>query len=169
MVKKHKHHIIPRHAGGTDDPSNIVELTTEEHAEAHRKLYEEHGRWQDKIAWKVLSHQITAEEGTLLAATLGHTPESYQKTAAGLRGRVRTAEHRRNLSIAKRKNPKRWTDAEKAHFAETSRNVGPECRKARSEKMSKKIWVTNGVESKRVEVIPEGYWRGRLKNPQATI
>lgn len=24
---KHKHHIIPKHAGGTDDASNIVELT----------------------------------------------------------------------------------------------------------------------------------------------
>ena len=24
-ILKHKHHIIPRHAGGTDDPSNIVE------------------------------------------------------------------------------------------------------------------------------------------------
>ena len=37
---KHKHHVIPRYAGGTNDPSNIVELTPEEHAEAHRKLYE---------------------------------------------------------------------------------------------------------------------------------
>ena len=24
---KHKHHIIPKHKGGTDDPSNLVELT----------------------------------------------------------------------------------------------------------------------------------------------
>jgi hypothetical protein len=45
---KHKHHIIPRHAGGTDDPSNLVELSIEEHAEAHRVLYEKYDRWQDK-------------------------------------------------------------------------------------------------------------------------
>jgi hypothetical protein len=31
----HKHHIIPKHAGGTNDPSNLVELTIEQHAEAH--------------------------------------------------------------------------------------------------------------------------------------
>jgi predicted molibdopterin-dependent oxidoreductase YjgC len=31
---KHKHHIIPKHMGGTDDESNIIELTIEEHAEA---------------------------------------------------------------------------------------------------------------------------------------
>ena len=34
----HNHHIVPRHAGGTDDPSNIIKLTVSEHAEAHLKL-----------------------------------------------------------------------------------------------------------------------------------
>ena len=48
--------------GGTDDPSNLVELTIEEHAEAHRKLYEEHGMEEDKIAWMGLSGQIGKEE-----------------------------------------------------------------------------------------------------------
>ena len=43
----HNQHIIPRHAGGTDDPDNIARLTVSEHAEAHCKLYEEYGRWQD--------------------------------------------------------------------------------------------------------------------------
>jgi hypothetical protein len=59
---KHKHHIIPRHMGGTDDPSNLVELTPEEHAEAHRKLYEEHGQWQDYVAWQGLAKLATKEE-----------------------------------------------------------------------------------------------------------
>ena len=58
----HKHHIIPKHMGGTDDPSNIVELTVEEHAEAHRVLYEKYGRWQDELAWKGLSGMIGKEE-----------------------------------------------------------------------------------------------------------
>jgi len=59
---KHIHHIIPKHMGGTDDPSNLVELTIEEHAEAHKKLYEEYGREEDKIAWMGLSGQIGKEE-----------------------------------------------------------------------------------------------------------
>jgi len=50
----HKHHIIPRHMGGSDNSENLIELSITEHAEAHRKLYEEHGRWQDKIAWQGL-------------------------------------------------------------------------------------------------------------------
>jgi hypothetical protein len=51
----HKHHIIPRHMGGSDDPTNLVELTPAEHAEAHRLLYEQHGHWQDYVAWQGLA------------------------------------------------------------------------------------------------------------------
>ena len=61
-MKTHKHHIIPRHVGGTDDPSNLIELSIEEHAEAHRILYEVHGRWQDRVAWLSLSGIMKDEE-----------------------------------------------------------------------------------------------------------
>lgn len=59
---KHKHHIIPKHMGGTDDPDNLVELTIEEHSEAHRLLYEKYGKVEDYWAWKGLSGQIGKEE-----------------------------------------------------------------------------------------------------------
>ena len=51
----HKHHIVPRHMDGSDDPSNLIELTPAEHAEAHRLLYEQHGHWQDYVAWQGLA------------------------------------------------------------------------------------------------------------------
>ena len=63
---KHKHHIIPRHAGGTNDPSNIISLSVEEHAEAHRVLFEKYGKWQDKIAADMLSGQIHTDEARRL-------------------------------------------------------------------------------------------------------
>ena len=59
---KNIHHIIPKHMGGTDDPSNLIELTVEEHAEAHRLLYEQHGHWQDYCAWQALSGRMGQEE-----------------------------------------------------------------------------------------------------------
>ena len=59
---KHTHHIIPRHAGGSDDPSNLVELTITEHAEAHKKLYEEYGKDEDRLAWLGLAGMIDKEE-----------------------------------------------------------------------------------------------------------
>ena len=58
----HWHHIVPLHAGGTDDPSNLKQITLEEHAEAHRILFERNGCWQDWCAWKGLSSAIGQEE-----------------------------------------------------------------------------------------------------------
>jgi len=58
----HMHHIIPRHAGGTNDPSNLVKLSVEEHAEAHKKLWEQYGRKEDWIAWKGLSGTLPKEK-----------------------------------------------------------------------------------------------------------
>jgi hypothetical protein len=41
--------------GGSDEPSNLIELSIEEHAIAHMKLFEKYGKIEDKIAWKALS------------------------------------------------------------------------------------------------------------------
>lgn len=48
--------------GGSDDPENLIELSIEEHAEAHRILYEKYGKVEDYWAWKGLSGQIGKEE-----------------------------------------------------------------------------------------------------------
>ena len=38
--------------GGSNDVSNIIELTIEDHADVHKKLYDEHGNWQDyPVEW----------------------------------------------------------------------------------------------------------------------
>ena len=70
---KHKHHIIPKHMGGSDDPSNLIELSIEEHAEAHRLLYEQYGKLQDKLAWLGLSKMISSAD---IIAELLRAPRS---------------------------------------------------------------------------------------------
>jgi hypothetical protein len=55
--------------GGSDDISNLVELTVEEHAEAHRVLFEQHGKWQDYCAWQSLTGTITSEQARRMAAS----------------------------------------------------------------------------------------------------
>ena len=78
---KHTHHIIPRYMGGTDDPDNLIELTIEEHAAAHQKLYEQYGHWQDYVAWKGLLKLITEEERMeiMYAARRGSGNHMYGK------------------------------------------------------------------------------------------
>lgn len=87
---KHKHHIIPRHAGGTDDPENIIELSVKEHADAHRILFEEHGRWQDKLAWEALSGLIGKEEITRRAQSQGQLNRSAESKKQGALAAART-------------------------------------------------------------------------------
>ena len=67
----HVHHIIPKHAGGNDEPSNLITLTVEEHAHAHKLLYEKYGRKEDEIAWKALSGQASKKEIVAMGLRLG--------------------------------------------------------------------------------------------------
>lgn len=59
---KHRHHIVPLHEGGQNDENNIVELSIEEHAEAHKILWEKNHKWQDYLAWQGLANLMTKEE-----------------------------------------------------------------------------------------------------------
>lgn len=52
--------------GGTDEPSNLIKLTVEEHAEAHRLLFEQYGNKFDYIAYMALSNQIGFEEANYM-------------------------------------------------------------------------------------------------------
>ena len=92
---KHKHHIVPRHMGGSDDPSNLIELTVEEHADAHRKLWEQYSNIKDYCAWKGLSGQIGKEEIVrLLMDPTGrvHTEETKQKMSEAHKGKPKHTE-----------------------------------------------------------------------------
>lgn len=53
------HHIIPRHSGGLDDASNLVRLSHRYHILAHYILYRWKHQLGDKIAYKMMSGQIT--------------------------------------------------------------------------------------------------------------
>ena len=104
----HKHHIIPKHAGGTDHPDNIARLTVAEHAEAHRLLYEKYGRWQDKKAYEGLTgfkgkEQIIKEIAHLTGKmSKGRIPstETRKKISETLKGHTVSPETRAKLSEA---------------------------------------------------------------------
>lgn len=109
---KHRHHKIPKHAGGTNDPSNIEHLTLEEHAAAHEELWKTHGKIEDYCAWKGLTGLLTKKEiyqamvrqpksswfTSAPDARRTPTPERIAKMAASLRGRKLSDEHKARLS-----------------------------------------------------------------------
>jgi NUMOD3 motif len=116
VMIKHKHHIIPKHMGGTDDPNNLVELTIEEHAEAHRLLYEQHGRWQDRVAWQGLAglvgHDEILKKMNAAQRGAGHpfygksrSIETKQKISQALKGHT-VSEETRNTWSEQRKGRK---------------------------------------------------------------
>lgn len=106
----HNHHIIPKHAGGTDEPSNIVKLTVAEHAEAHRLLFETYGREWDRIAWLGLSGIVGREEVVYLANRQGgsnggrgnknvpKTEKHKQKLSESIKEKYKQPEYRKKIS-----------------------------------------------------------------------
>ena len=95
-IYTHIHHIIPRHMGGTDDPSNLIEVTVEQHALLHKQLWEDLGYQEDYIAWRCLSGQITTQEATLEAIRLAR--QRYKGTKRG----PLSEEAKSNISNAKK-------------------------------------------------------------------
>ena len=126
----HKHHIIPKHMGGTDDPSNLVSVTVEEHANLHKQLWEDLGHEEDKIAWLCLSGQISTSEATILAIKKANTGrkmffteehrqklrESRKKQKPPRLGKTTSDETRKKMSEARKL---RWKDPEyKKHMSQ---------------------------------------------------
>lgn len=82
METYHWHHIIPKHAGGTDDPSNLIRLTIPEHAEAHRLLWEQHGRPEDKLAWLMLAGKTEEAEAARIELARHIQKRRWEKSGA---------------------------------------------------------------------------------------
>lgn len=109
---EHIHHIVPKHMGGTDDITNLVELSIEEHAEAHRILWETYGKIEDKIAWQCLLGRNLSEEDRIMLAKSGfekfmNDPSKkmnwIEKLKIARSSQTITDEHRQNISIGLKK------------------------------------------------------------------
>jgi len=82
---KHIHHIIPKHMGGTDDPSNLIELTVEEHSQAHLTLYEQHRKKEDLCAYYMLSGKAQDPEFRKIYASIGGKALAKKRKELGIK------------------------------------------------------------------------------------
>lgn len=133
----HKHHIVPRYMGGTNAKENLVEVSVTQHAMYHFCNYQLWGNEEDRIAWRGLSGIISREQVV------------YELTLAA---------QKRAIELA------RTPDA-----IEKKKEKLKEIKHQQGEKNSQygKMWITNGTKkgSYRIgkdEIIPEGYWKGRV-------
>ena len=174
----HKHHIVPRHMGGTDDESNLVELTIEEHARAHWELWCMHGRWEDEVAYRSLEGQMNgydiqqevrrnAQYERWTSEARAEQRERYSGKSNPMYGKKQSEKQKEAVRIA--------NSVEKPHISENMKKLHAEgksykftsedVRKAGLASQARKPkWYTNGTENKYLGMeddVPEGYWRGR--------
>ena len=182
MTIYHWHHIVPKHAGGTDDPSNLVRLTVEEHAEAHRQLYEQYGKKEDYVAWQGLLGMIGREEIIREASKIGAKKTGQIQAENFYKGKINSAQwwftkegckKRSDLGIEslrkKYKDSGQWTWSNKTHSDETKYLMREIHKKNKHQQGSKNsqygtMWITNGEKNrkiKKVDSIPEGWYKGR--------
>ena len=143
--------------GGLDEPSNIIELTIEEHALAHKELYEKYGLLEDRLAWKGLSGQIGKEDilkeiyrqnGKRCGkANIGRIPwnkgvpmseeqkEKMRGPKTGKSGRYERTEYHRKILSDNGKKPKSEITKQKLSDAAKKQFDDPEARRAVSERM----------------------------------
>ena len=131
--------------GGSDDDDNKVELTVEEHAEAHRVLYEKHGKREDWLAWKGLTEQIGKEEIWLERSSLG---------GKKMKGYKKSETHIKNLSIAQ--TGKKQTEETKMKISESqkgntnSKNHNTKKYKKAQSQVMKEAWARRKAKEKKL-------------------
>lgn len=192
-MKTHKHHIVPRHAGGTNDPSNIVELTIEDHSLAHKLLYEQYGRWQDRVAWLSLAG-IMKDEERIYEILKNSNPGGYKHTKEAkerlsvmrqgdknpMYGKIAANAGTKRPGVGGRKKGTGWSDEERA-IQEAVRSVPgyynytqdpvrnkriSDATKGRVGSAAGKNWYNDTINETYSTVCPAGFVKGRLPRKQ---
>lgn len=155
----HKHHIIPRYMGGTDDEENLVKVTIAQHAMFHYCNYQLWNNMEDYVAWRGLSGQISEAEFIV-----------EKQKIFGKIGSNRLREKLKNnpqlQKEIKQKQIESWNKNREKHIEKTKiyQPLGveaartPEARKKQKEKLKEinhqqgesnsqygKMWITNGT------------------------
>jgi len=95
MAPKHRHHIVPKYAGGKNDPLNVTPpISIRLHAMFHFDRWRHVGDVRDYAAYRMLLGKIGREEARILVVSrllTGRTfsPETIQKMRDAHKGRDR--------------------------------------------------------------------------------
>jgi len=145
-INYHVHHLVPKHFGGSNDPSNLVKVNKAMHAFMHRLRYLETGDYLDCCAANLLSGSWTADEARKAAAAEGIRRSKKAKAAA-----------RQNWQNYSK------TDRHKETSRLGSLNQSLEDKAKGGKIAGKKPYWNNGLNNKRSHTCPgEDYVLGKL-------
>jgi hypothetical protein len=153
---RHKHHIIPKHAGGSDDENNLIEVSLTQHTMWHFANWCLWGRLEDRLAYRGLGGQVQGEELSKEKRLLGQIAGGKTSTPA------KAEAARRNQKIGRERQA-----ALKIGFEFDSPEKQAERGKKGGAKGKGYIWITNGTKTTQIpstQKIPDGWNRGRKLN-----
>ena len=148
MITWHSHHLLPTHAGGTDEPSNLVRVNKAMHAFMHRLRYKETGNYFDCCAANLLSGNWTVEQARVEALKEGQRLSDIFLPSA-----IQNIQNYNSRPFEERSNQARANGLKKPKEArvEDGKRLG-----------SMPYW-NNGLNNKRSHTCPgEGYVKGKL-------
>jgi hypothetical protein len=167
--------------GGSNDKSNLVTLSVEEHAEEHRLLWEKYRKREDYVAWKCLSGAIGKEEIISELCKLGGIKtgkankesghmKNIQLLGASIGGK-KSSEVCRELKTNAFFNPVLRNEIAKLGGkvqGKNNANSGHLKRIAQlpNNRNSGMTWITNGIENKMIndgEKIYDGWRKGKTQ------
>lgn len=132
--------------GGSNDTTNIVELSIEEHAKAHKKLWIKYGKLEDYIAWKALSGSLGKDEFIKLRCSLGGKIQGPKNKGWVPTDETRKIWSKQRIGQPGRNTGCRWTDTEETKRKKSEAAKG----KSKSENMKR---LTSLHKSKTYKVI----------------
>ena len=174
MTYLHKHHIVPRSRGGSNEPWNIIELSDYDHAYEHALdfvLFDHAPRFDCRhICWKVLPEELKVLVKNKLSRITSeknlnriHSHETKIKLSRARKGRTLNDEWKRKLSRSLKGRPKSAEHKQKIGLAHRGKQCSErELQRLRTINLGRK-WYNNGQRSTLTHECPPGYVPGRLK------
>lgn len=172
-IYTHTHHIIPRHAGGTDDPSNLVELTIEDHAIAHEVRYRIYGDDRDAVAARMIRGQVSHYDAFIEMVSRPKS-ERWKKTMSERMTGENNPMYGKATSQKQKKAVRIANSVPKPHISDHMKKLHEEgstytfskndsSKGGRTTAAQNRKWFTDGKTNKLCTVgeEPEGFRRGR--------
>lgn len=166
--------------GGSDAPSNLIELTRKEHAEAHMKLYEQYGKKEDLGAYYLLTGQT--DKAAHISSSLGGSVQGRINAESGHMAKIQkmcdlvaAGKKGGSTTIARGKGSfgnaeERLKSASKGGRTQGRRNAESGHLKRIAQLPNKRnngrMWITNGTNNMMIypeDAIPDGFKKGKTQ------